>query len=75
MLCVIGVKGGTQQISERLADRIGREKIHLKEPVESISQQDKDNLVTVCTGTGKIFRYQDTTCSNRFVENNHENFF
>ena len=49
-------QGGTQQISEILADRIGRENIHLKEPVASISQTDVSDSVTVQTSSGKIFR-------------------
>ncbi|XP_046437398.1 probable flavin-containing monoamine oxidase A [Daphnia pulex] len=50
------VKGGTQQISEILADRIGRKNIHLEQPVASISQSDESGLVTVKTLSAKIFR-------------------
>ena len=49
-------QGGTQQISEILADRIGRENIHLEEPVDSISQSEQSESVTVHTLSGKIFR-------------------
>lgn len=48
------IQGGTQQISELLADRVGREKIHLEEPVTRICQDDR--IVTVHTATGKVFR-------------------
>jgi len=48
------VKGGTQQISELLADRVGREKIHLEEPVTHVYQDG--HIVTVHTATGKVFR-------------------
>ncbi|KAF0314577.1 putative flavin-containing monoamine oxidase A [Amphibalanus amphitrite] len=47
------VKGGTQQISELLADRIGRHRIYLGHPVTEISQGNDD--VTVSTGDGIIF--------------------
>ena len=47
-------QGGTQQISERLADKIGRNRIHLEEPVTRIVQNEE--LVTVHTATGKIFQ-------------------
>jgi len=37
-----------------LADRIGREKIHLNEPVTEIHQ--RDDIVSVHTATGKVFK-------------------
>ncbi|XP_057367268.1 probable flavin-containing monoamine oxidase A isoform X1 [Daphnia carinata] len=49
------VKGGTQQISEILADRIGRENVQLNQPVSAI-YQDQTEFITVHTLTGKIFR-------------------
>ncbi|XP_043204708.1 probable flavin-containing monoamine oxidase A, partial [Amphibalanus amphitrite] len=47
------VKGGTQQISELLADRIGRHRIFLGHPVTEITQGNDD--VTVSTGDGVVF--------------------
>jgi monoamine oxidase len=52
----VNSQGGTQQISEILADRIGRKNIHLEQPVASISQSDESDLVTVKTLSAKIFR-------------------
>lgn len=51
---MVNSQGGTQQISEILADRVGRENIHLEEPVTSISQEDEN--VIVHTLKGKRFR-------------------
>lgn len=48
-------QGGTQQISEILADRVGRENVQLNQPVSAI-YQDQTEFVTVHTLTGKIFR-------------------
>lgn len=51
---MVNSQGGTQQISEILADRVGRENIHFGEPVTSISEVD-DNVI-VHTLKGKSFR-------------------
>lgn len=52
---VVQLQGGTQQISEILADRVGRERIHLGEPVTSISHEEGE-IVTVRTLSGKFYR-------------------
>ncbi|XP_070580699.1 probable flavin-containing monoamine oxidase A isoform X2 [Ptychodera flava] len=46
------IKGGAQQVSEKLADRIGRDSVWLGEPVTHINQEDP-NQVTVITESGK----------------------
>jgi hypothetical protein len=50
-------QGGTQQISELLANRIGRDKIYLNEPVTHISEPEGRDFVTVNTESGKVFKY------------------
>ena len=53
-LSLVQVQGGTQQISEKIADRVGRDKIHLNQPITRITQEN--GIVTVETTTGKLFR-------------------
>ncbi|XP_077980470.1 putative flavin-containing monoamine oxidase A [Glandiceps talaboti] len=46
------IKGGAQQISEKLADKIGRDNVWLNEPVTHVNQED-DSVVVITTDTGK----------------------
>ncbi len=43
-------KGGNQQLAERLADAIGRERISLETPVRAIKIKDKSATVTLADG-------------------------
>lgn len=43
-------QGGTQQISELLCDKIGRDRIHLKEALESVDQFEDYALMKTSTG-------------------------
>ncbi|XP_003725257.1 amine oxidase [flavin-containing] B [Strongylocentrotus purpuratus] len=45
--------GGSQQISEGIADRLGDENLHLEHPVKSISQEGTG--ITLTTVSGKTF--------------------
>ncbi|XP_038066143.1 probable flavin-containing monoamine oxidase A isoform X2 [Patiria miniata] len=48
------IKGGAQQISKLLVERIGQEQVLLGQPVDHIDQQEADS-VTVVTAAGKAF--------------------
>ena len=48
------LQGGCQQICERLADRIGRERLTLNSPVDEIERKS-DSSMTVRLQTGKEF--------------------
>ena len=54
------MQGGTQQISELLADRVGRHRLHLSHPVTSVIQRE-DDTVTVTTATGTNFHCETLT--------------
>ena len=56
------VKGGTQQISEKLLHRIGKDLLVLNRPVRKI-KQDGDDLVQLITDDGKIWRAKQVICT------------
>lgn len=56
------VRGGAQNISKSLVDRLGEDNVLLAEPVIVIDQSRKD-LVTVVTGTNKTFTCQHVICA------------
>jgi len=50
-------KGGNQQLAERLADAVGRDRIHFETPVTAIDI--KENGITVDLASGKILEADD----------------
>nr|XP_006817337.1 PREDICTED: probable flavin-containing monoamine oxidase A-like [Saccoglossus kowalevskii] len=46
------IKGGAQPLSEKLADKIGRENVWLNEPVVQVNQEDRSKVV-ITTASGK----------------------
>ncbi|XP_043196774.1 probable flavin-containing monoamine oxidase A [Amphibalanus amphitrite] len=61
------VKGGTQQISELLADRIGRHRLYLRHPVTDITER-QDGGVSVTTAAGNLFHCQRVICAIPVVQ-------
>ena len=59
-------QGGTQQISQLLADRVGRHRIHLQHPVSSITQRE-DGAVTVTTTAGSSFHCESRRLSGHWT--------
>lgn len=50
------IKGGSQQISELLADRIGREQVRLKTPVQKIVQNEDGSVLVTTIRNEKVLR-------------------